>query len=105
MRRLGEAVEAEGFEVRELPSGAGHDAMAMAGLTDIGMLFVRCRDGISHHPAESMTVADAEVAARVLLRFLDRFDPDEREADSNTGLQKRGTRKCQSTRITTDNCS
>ena len=105
MRRLGEAVEAEGFEVRELPSGAGHDAMAMASLTDIGMLFVRCRDGISHHPAESMTVADAEVAARVLLRFLDRFDPDEREADSNTGLQKRGTRKCQSTRITTENCS
>ena len=80
MRRLGEAVEAEGFEVRRLPSGAGHDAMAMASLTDIGMLFVRCKDGISHHPAESMTTADAEVAARVLLRFLERFDPDEREA-------------------------
>ena len=80
MRRLGEAVEAEGIEVRRLPSGAGHDAMAMAHLTDIGMLFVRCKDGISHHPAESMTAADAGVAARVLLRFLDRFDPDEREA-------------------------
>ena len=80
MRRLGEAVEAEGFEVRRLPSGAGHDAMAMAHLTEIGMLFVRCKDGISHHPAESMTAADAEVAARVLLRFLERFDPDEREA-------------------------
>ena len=80
MRRLGEAVAAEGFEVRRLPSGAGHDAMAMAHLTDVGMLFVRCKDGISHHPAESMTAADAGVAARVLLGFLERFDPDEREA-------------------------
>ena len=90
MRRLGEAVEAEGFEVRELPSGAGHDAMAMAGLTDIGMLFVRCRDGISHHPAESMTVADAEVAARVLLRFLERFDPEEREVENKAGCRNFG---------------
>ena len=78
VRRLGEAIEAEGFDVRRLPSGAGHDAMAMADLTEVGMLFVRCKEGISHHPAESMTVADAEVAARVLLRFLDRFDADER---------------------------
>ena len=79
MRRLGEAIEAEGFEVRRLPSGAGHDAMAMADLTEIGMLFVRCKGGISHHPAESMTAADAGVAARVLLRFLERSDSDERE--------------------------
>ena len=78
IRRLGEAVEAEGLPVRELPSGAGHDAMAMAHLTEIGMLFVRCKEGISHHPAESMTEADAGAAARVLLRFLERFDPDER---------------------------
>ena len=74
---LGGAIAAEGLEVRELPSGAGHDAMAMAHLTEVGMLFVRCKDGISHHPAESMTEADAAVAARVLLRFLERFDPDE----------------------------
>ena len=86
VRRLGEAIEAEGFEVRRLPSGAGHDAMAMADLTEVGMLFVRCKEGISHHPAESMTVADAGAAARVLLRFLDRFDADEREA---TGREAR----------------
>ena len=79
MRRLGEAIEAEGLPVRALPSGAGHDAMAMARLTEIGMLFVRCKGGISHHPAESMTEADAAAAARVLLRFLDRFDPEEHE--------------------------
>ena len=81
MRRLGEAVEAEGFEVRRLPSGAGHDAMAMAHLTEIGMLFVRCKGGISHHPAESMTASDAGVAARVLLRFLGRFDPGRAGSD------------------------
>lgn len=56
---------------RHLPSGAGHDAMKMASVTDIGMLFVRCgNDGISHHPAESMTAADAELAARVFGDFL-----------------------------------
>ena len=81
MRCLGRAIEAEGLEVRELPSGAGHDAMAMAHLTPVAMLFVRCKDGISHHPAESMTEADAEVAARVLLRFLEEFEPGEWEPD------------------------
>ena len=85
MRRLGEAVEAEGFAVRELPSGAGHDAMAMAHLTEIGMLFVRCKEGISHHPAESMTEADAGAAARVLLRFMECFDPEERGPGSRRG--------------------
>ena len=76
MRRLGEAIDAEGLAVRELSSGAGHDAMAMAHLTEIGMLFVRCKGGISHHPAESITEADADIAARVLLRFLERFDSE-----------------------------
>lgn len=74
MRRLAQAVQAEGITLRELPSGAGHDAMAVARLTDVGMLFVRCLEGISHHPAESMSVADAQVAAQVLLRFLEGFD-------------------------------
>ncbi|WP_025771178.1 allantoate amidohydrolase [Thioalkalivibrio sp. HK1] len=75
MHRLAQAVQAEGISVRELPSGAGHDAMAVARLTDVGMLFVRCLEGISHHPAESMSEADAQVASKVLLRFLESFDP------------------------------
>jgi N-carbamoyl-L-amino-acid hydrolase len=54
-----------------LPSGAGHDAMVMAGITEMGMLFVRCGNGgISHHPDESLTAEDAEVAARVFADFL-----------------------------------
>jgi N-carbamoyl-L-amino-acid hydrolase len=60
-----------GAGARRLPSGAGHDAMMMASLTDIGMLFVRCGNGgISHHPMESMSAADADVAAQVFQDFL-----------------------------------
>jgi beta-ureidopropionase / N-carbamoyl-L-amino-acid hydrolase len=54
-----------------LPSGAGHDAMMMAAITDIGMLFVRCGNGgISHHPSETLSAQDAEVAAQVFLDYL-----------------------------------
>ncbi|HDS1081556.1 TPA: allantoate amidohydrolase [Pluralibacter gergoviae] len=47
-----------------LPSGAGHDAMAIAERWPVGMLFVRCERGISHHPAESVTADDVAVALR-----------------------------------------
>lgn len=50
----------------ELFSKAGHDAMAVAGVTDMAMLFVRCEDGISHHPAELVTAADVAVALDAL---------------------------------------
>ncbi len=60
-----------GAAAPHLPSGAGHDAMMMASLTDIGMLFVRCGNGgISHHPAETLSADDAEVAAQVFQDFL-----------------------------------
>ena len=61
--------------MRKLPSGAGHDGMAMIGLCDIGMLFVRCEKGISHNPAEAISAADAETGARVFLRFIENFRP------------------------------
>jgi len=50
-----------------LPSGAGHDAGAIADITDVGMIFVRCEDGISHNPAESITREDAIAGVEVLL--------------------------------------
>lgn len=50
-----------------LASGAGHDAMVMANLTDIGMLFVRCEKGISHHPREQVTQSDVAVALDCLV--------------------------------------
>jgi allantoate deiminase len=75
MAQFEAALIAEGVAVRRLPSGAGHDGLAMIDLTDIGMLFVRCKGGISHHPAESVTEADAAVGTRVLLRFVENFRP------------------------------
>jgi len=74
MQRFERAIAAEGIRVRKLPSGAGHDGMAMKTLTDIAMLFVRCKGGISHNPAESITEADAGVGARTLLRFIEDFE-------------------------------
>ena len=57
-----------------LPSGAGHDAMKMAALAPVGMLFVRCGNGgISHHPDETMSAADADAAARAFTEFLLNF--------------------------------
>ncbi len=73
--QLSAAIAADGHRVVALPSGAGHDAMAMVALTDVAMLFLRCRDGISHHPAESITAEDAATGARVLQAFIERFAP------------------------------
>ncbi len=73
--QIGAAIAAERLPVRKLPSGAGHDGMAMIDLADIGMLFVRCAKGISHNPAEAITLADAETGARVFLRFIENFRP------------------------------
>ncbi len=71
--RIGDAIAAEGLPVRRLPSGAGHDGMAIVALADIGMLFVRCKAGVSHNPLESITTQDAALSARVLLRFIESF--------------------------------
>jgi acetylornithine deacetylase/succinyl-diaminopimelate desuccinylase-like protein len=65
------AVEHIGHPGVELPSGAGHDAVAMSALTEVGMLFVRCKGGVSHNPAESVTTEDVAVAINVLSRFLE----------------------------------
>ncbi|WP_183954345.1 allantoate amidohydrolase [Sphingobium fontiphilum] len=53
-----------------LVSGAGHDAMAMAALCPTAMLFIRCRAGISHNPAEHIDPADAEAAFQAMLGFI-----------------------------------
>jgi len=64
-------VASAGVKPRHLPSGAGHDAMMFDGLTEIGMLFVRCGNGgVSHSPREIITAEDADVAGRVILATL-----------------------------------
>jgi allantoate deiminase len=75
MEQIGAAVAAENLPVRQLPSGAGHDGMAVVELTDIGMLFVRCKGGISHNPAEAIMLEDAQISSRVFLRFIENFKP------------------------------
>ena len=68
MDRLGAAVQAQGLPRFDLPSGAGHDAMAMAAITPVAMLFVRCGNGgISHNRLETMTADDADIAGHALL--------------------------------------
>lgn len=69
------AAERAGYAPLQLPSGAGHDAMAMAALCPVAMLFVRCAGGVSHHPAEAITLEDADAAMRVLLDFLRNYTP------------------------------
>ncbi|WP_421511963.1 allantoate amidohydrolase [Enterobacter sp. JS8-1] len=59
---LGQAVESVQGRSLSLPSGAGHDTIALAERWPVGMLFVRCRGGVSHHPAESVMAEDVALA-------------------------------------------
>ncbi|MBS0247452.1 MAG: allantoate amidohydrolase [Proteobacteria bacterium] len=68
---LAEAIRATGGEAIRLVSGAGHDGMAMAKLCPIAMLFVRCRGGISHNPAEYASPLDMGLAVAALIRFIE----------------------------------
>ena len=68
---LADAVSQIGVDTIHLESGAGHDAMALASLCDVGMLFLRCRGGISHHPDESVTAEDVGVSLAALMAALD----------------------------------
>jgi acetylornithine deacetylase/succinyl-diaminopimelate desuccinylase-like protein len=74
--QLAAAVQACGVNPFHLASGAGHDAMAMAALCPVGMLFVRCEGGISHTPDENISEADAELAVDVLVEFLRKFQAE-----------------------------
>ena len=70
-----QAVRALGAEPLRLGSGAGHDGQAMAKLCPIGMLFVRCRGGISHNPMEYASPRDLGLAVAALIGFIERFEP------------------------------
>ena len=70
MQLWGQAIKELNYPLLSLPSGAGHDAAVLSELTPIGMLFVRCRGGISHNPAEYVLTEDVAVAIQVAERFL-----------------------------------
>jgi allantoate deiminase len=60
------ACQRAGLPDFRLPSGAGHDAQVMTQLTDVGMIFVRCRNGVSHAPNEYVSPEDAWLGAQVM---------------------------------------
>jgi N-carbamoyl-L-amino-acid hydrolase len=64
------AANAHGYTHDDLFSGAGHDAMHIARMAPSAMIFIPCKDGVSHHEAESITPEQAEAGANVLLHAL-----------------------------------
>ena len=67
---LDSSIEAAGYPSKPMPSGAGHDAIVMAGRLPTAMLFLRSPGGISHHPAEAVREQDVEAALHVAREFL-----------------------------------
>lgn len=76
MTALEAAVAQVGVKTMHLPSGAGHDAMAVAAIAEMGMLFVRCAKGISHNPAEAVTAGDVELGVQALYSFIREYKHD-----------------------------
>jgi len=75
-RALSNAVaRVTGAPARHLASGAGHDAMVMADLAPTAMLFLRCRGGVSHNPAEAVLDADVDIALAAMVAFVETFAP------------------------------
>ncbi|MGZ0066838.1 allantoate amidohydrolase [Microbacterium arborescens] len=79
-----EGIRATAGEATDEPpaifSRAGHDGMALGGLTDIGMLFLRNPDGISHHPDEDVSAADVARGIRALAESVLHLAADRRAA-------------------------
>lgn len=67
LARLRECARREGIDALELPSGAGHDAMVIATVGPMGMIFVRSRDGLSHCPEEYSSPEDLALGTQLLL--------------------------------------
>ena len=77
IREIEEAVKSVGVEYMTIPSGAGHDAMHWAEVVPTGMVFIPCRDGISHNPAEFAEMDDIVTGAAVLDKVLRKLSLEE----------------------------
>jgi allantoate deiminase len=73
---VAEAISKNQNACPRLTSGAGHDAVALSATARVAMIFVRCQDGVSHHPDEYSSVEDISAAIRVLTEFLREFRPE-----------------------------
>jgi allantoate deiminase len=67
------SIESVGIDPFYLPSGAGHDTMVLGRYIPAGMIFVRCRDGISHSPKEWVDLADISIGCAVLKETLEQL--------------------------------
>ena len=77
IREIEEAIKSVGVEYMTMPSGAGHDAMHWAEAVPTGMIFIPCRDGISHNPAEFAEMDDIVTGAEVLDKVLRKLSLEE----------------------------
>ena len=77
IREIEEAVKSVGVEYMTMPSGAGHDAMHWAEVVPTGMIFIPCRDGISHNPAEFAEMDDIITGADVLDKVVRKLSLEE----------------------------
>jgi allantoate deiminase len=73
---LAAAAESLGNHLPRMVSGAGHDAVVMAGVCPMTMLFLRSIGGISHHPDEAVHPTDVHAALDVMVAFLERLAGD-----------------------------
>ncbi len=67
LKRLGEEV---GYKSFVMESGAGHDVMNMAKKWPSGLIFIPCRDGLSHHPEEHASLEDLERGVNIITAYL-----------------------------------
>jgi N-carbamoyl-L-amino-acid hydrolase len=61
------ATKALGYSHRRITSGAGHDACNLANVVPTAMIFVPCKDGVSHNELEDATQADCSAGANALM--------------------------------------
>lgn len=67
------AAIALGYSQMDVVSGAGHDAIYMARLVPTGMIFIPCKDGVSHNEIEDAKPEHLEAGANVLMHAMLRF--------------------------------
>ncbi|UOE55256.1 M20 family metallo-hydrolase [Bacillus sp. CMF12] len=70
MRELQHSGESLGYKALVLESGAGHDVMNMAAKWPSGLLFIPCKNGLSHHPEEFASIEDLELGTEIIAQYL-----------------------------------
>jgi len=67
---LSKSIKKHTKKLMQIPSGAGHDAVMMSKVAPVSMMFIRCKEGISHHPLEYVSPEDIEESIKVMYDFM-----------------------------------